>query len=225
VGDKMNKFSLILLSLILFSITINAQGSISIFAGYGQSSFDEDLFGDDSKIEQAGYVPVGLQGGFNINNLEFGSIFLGAEFNYAVLPFTFDMSGDIGSGDQTLAEIKINQMFIGALVKVKFGKGNANPFIRLGGGAYMGGGDIEYSDELKTYYSQFGQTLEDEEQDLKTAFGFNVGAGSDFKINPSTTIFTEFVYHMVDREPDEENAEAFTANNWAIQVGMIFGLN
>ena len=207
------------------SSSLFAQGSIGIFAGYGQSSFDEDLFGDDSKIEQAGYVPVGIQAGFNLNSVSFGSIFLGAEFNYAALPFTFDMNGDIGNGEESLAEIKINQTYIGALIKVKLGKGGLKPFVRLGGGAYMGGGEIEYSEEFKQYYLQFGQTLEDETYDLKTAFGFNAGAGVDFSLSSSSSFFSEFVYHIVDREPDEGDSESFSANNWAIQVGVNFGLN
>lgn len=219
------KLKHLLVSLFFISAaSVFGQFSLGVFTGYGQSSFDDDILGSDSKIEQAGYVPVGVQAGFNINTVSFGSIFVGAEFNYAVLPFTFDINGDIGNGDESLAEFKVNQMVIGALAKFKFGKGNIKPFVRLGGGAYMGGGDMEYSDKLKDYYQQFGQTLEDEEYDVKTAFGFNAGAGADFRLNPSTSFFAEFVYHIVDREPDEEGAESFSANNWAIQLGAQFGL-
>lgn len=221
----MKRFTLLFILLFLCAISINGQGSIAIFGGYGQSSFDEDLFGGDTKIEQAGYLPTGIQLGYNLSGMQFGTILVGAEFNYAVSPFTFDISGDLGSGEQTLAEIKINQMLIGALVKVKLGNSNFNPFIRLGGGAYMGGVDTEYTDELKNYYQQNGQSLEDEEEDLKTAFGFNVGAGADIQMGSSNTFFLEFVYHIVSREADVENAESFVANNWAAQVGVKFGLN
>jgi len=225
-GVNMKKIISIIIISLFFTISLYAQGSISIFAGYGQSSFQEDLFGDDSKIEQAGYVPVGIQAGYNLSNMTFGTIFLGAEFNYAVIPFTFELNDDIGNGQQKLADFKINQMVIGALVKVKFGKGNFNPFIRLGGGAYLGGADLEYTDELKALYQQqLNQTLEDEELDIKTAFGFNAGAGADFKMGTSTSFFVEFVYHMVSREPDEEDAESIDANNWAAHVGIQFGLN
>jgi Outer membrane protein beta-barrel domain len=221
----MKRIAVIIILTYLVTMTINAQTYISIFTGYGQSSFQEDLFGDDSKIEQAGYVPAGLQIGYDLANMEFGSIFLGAEVDYAVVPFTFELSEDIGNGEQNIADFKINQMVIGALVKVKFGKSNFNPFIRLGGGAYLGGADIEYTEEIKTLYQQqFNQTLEDEELDIKTAFGFNVGAGTDIKMGSSSKFFVEFVYHMVTREPDEDNSESIDANNWAAHVGIQFGL-
>jgi len=222
----MKRIATVIIVTLWFTISLQAQASIGVFAGYGQSSFEEDLFGDGSKLDQAGYIPIGIQIGYNLPNLDFGTIFLGAEVNYAVSPFTFEMKGDVGNGEQTLADFKINQTVIGALVKVKFGKSNINPFIRLGGGAYMGGAEIQYTDEIKSFYQQqTGETLADEETDVKTAFGFNVGAGADFKIGTSSAIFAEFVYHIVTREPDEANAESIDANNWAIQVGGQFGLN
>ncbi len=51
-------------------------------------------------------------------------------------------------------------------------------------------------------YNSTGQKLEDEEIDIKTAFGFNIGAGADFKIGSSSVLFAEFVYHIVSREVD-----------------------
>lgn len=215
-----------LITIILFSISSQAQVSIGIYTGYGQSSFDEDILGEGAKIEQAGYIPAGLQIGYNLPKMDFGTIYLGAEVDYAVVPFTFGMSDDIGNGPEKLADFKINQMIIGALVKIKFGQNSLKPFVRVGGGAYTGGADVEYTEKIKQLFEQqYNQTLEDEEIDTKTAFGFNIGAGADLKIGSSSVLFAEFVYHMVSREVDVEDSESFGANNWAAHVGIQFGLN
>lgn len=216
----------VLIFVFLLTISLQAQVSVGVYTGFGQSSFDDDSFGEGGDLEQAGYIPAGLQIGFNLPKMDFGTIYLGAEIDYAVVPFTFEMSDDIGNGNEKLADFKINQMVIGALVKVKFGSNNIKPFIRLGGGAYLGGADLEYTDEFKKLVlEEYDQSLEDEEIDFKSAFGFNIGGGADFQIGSSTAIFAEFVYHMVSREVDEEGAESFGANNWAAHVGLQFGLN
>lgn len=222
----MKKILAILIVTFLLTFSLNAQVTIGIYSGFGQSSFDDDSFGEGAKIEQAGYIPAGLQIGFNLPKMSFGTIYLGAEVDYAVVPFAFAMNGEIDNVEQKVAELKVNQMLIGALVKIKFGQNNLNPFIRLGGGAYTGGLDFEYEEKVKQLYLQgTGETLEDEEIELKSAFGFNIGAGADFKIGTSSVLFGEFVYHMVSREVDEKGAESFGANNWAAHVGFQFGLN
>ena len=222
----MKKIVSILIVTFLLTFSLNAQISIGVYSGFGQSSFDDDSFGEGSKIEQAGYIPAGLQIGYNLPKMSFGTIFLGAEVDYAVSPFTFAMNDIVDNVEQKVADFKINQMVIGALVKVKFGQNNILPYIRLGGGAYTGGADFEYTDKIKQLYLQgTGETLEDEEIELKSAFGFNIGAGADFKIGTSSALFGEFVYHMVSREADEKEAESFGANNWAAHVGFQFGLN
>jgi hypothetical protein len=93
----------------------------------------------------------------------------------------------------------------------------------LGAGAYMGKGEIEYTDALKNYYKDLGESIENEDQDFNTAFGFNFGGGLDYTINNSTIFYSEFVYHIVEREVDDEESESFSANNWAIQIGVQFG--
>ena len=52
-----------------------------------------------------------------------------------------------------------------------------------------------------------------------------MGGGTDIKIGNGSSLFLEFVYHIVSREADAENAESFDANNWAAQVGVQFGIN
>lgn len=222
----MKKILTLLVVMFLLTFSLEAQVSVGVYAGFGQSSFDDDSFGEGGSLEQAGYIPAGLQVGFNLPKMTFGTIYLGAEIDYALVPFTFEMSDDVGNGNEKLADFKINQMIIGALVKVKFGNNNIKPFIRLGGGAYTGGAEIEYTDEFKKLVlEEYEQSLEDEEIDFKSAFGFNIGAGADFQIGSTTAIFAEFVYHMVSREIDEEGAESFGANNWAAHVGLQFALN
>ncbi|MCW8848942.1 MAG: porin family protein [Melioribacteraceae bacterium] len=222
----MKKILAILITTVLFTISSQAQISVGIYSGFGQSSFDEDILGEGGKVEQAGYIPAGLQLLYKLPNMSFGAIYLGAEVDYAVVPFTFEMSDDIGNGPEKLADFKINQMVIGALVKVKFGQNNLRPFLRLGGGAYTGGADIEYTEKIKELFQQqYNSTLEDEEIDIKTAFGFNIGAGADLKIGSSNALFAEFVYHMVSREADGDDSESFSANNWAAHIGFQFGLN
>ncbi|MDX1702402.1 MAG: outer membrane beta-barrel protein, partial [Melioribacteraceae bacterium] len=194
--------------------------------GYGQSSFEEDLFDDETSFDQAGYLPVGLQAGYNLAVLPFGSLFIGAEINHAVSPFTFEVMGDVGNGQQRLLDVKINQTVIGGLVKLKFDAGVVVPFIRLGGGSYTGGSEVEYSNLLKSLVEQqTGEPLEDVETDIKSAFGFNFGAGMDYKVGSSNAVVFEFVYHMVEREADEDNSEPFKADNWAVLVGFQFGIN
>lgn len=222
----MKRVLIVLIVTVFLTISSQAQVTIGIYTGFGQSSFDEDLLGEGSKTEQAGYIPVGLQIGYNLSPMPFGTISVGVEINYAVVPFTFAMSDDIGNGIEELADFKINQMLVGGLVKIKFGQNNLKPFVRVGGGAYTGGADIEYSEKVKEFaQQQYGEILDDEEIDIKSAFGFNVGAGLDYKFSTSTLLFGEFVYHMVNREVDEKGAESFGANNWAAQIGIQFGLN
>ncbi len=204
-----------------FSI-ISAQPSLGVFVGYGLSSFDKELVGGVSLEETAGYLPIGAQVGYSLTGLSFGSLSFLAEFNYSAVPFTYETFGDLdGTGSETkTSEIKISQTFVGAVFKMKFGTGFFNPFIRLGGGAYLGSVKQEFTQEVKDYLQQYGQTIEDADIDFKTAFGFNIGAGTDIRIGKVTGLFGEFVYHVVSRELDMEGAQSQGANNWAVLVGF-----
>ena len=117
------------------------------------------------------------------------------------------MNEEIENIEQKVAKLKVNQMLIGALVKIKFGQNILNPFIRLGGGAYTGGFDIEYEEKIKQMVLQENEViLKDVEIDLKSAFEFNIGSGADFKLGSSSFLLTEFVYHMISREADVNGA-------------------
>lgn len=207
----MKKLGLIFLLLFLASGTAYSQ-SIGAFGGYGSSAFGDDV------DEESNYIPVGVQLLFGSSNFEFG-----VEVNYAVVPFTFSM-GDMG-------DMKINQLNYGALAKFKFGTSRGIwPYLRAGAGMYTGSLKFDFTDEI----NDFG--IEDVENDFKSAFGFNLGAGVEMNINRGGGLFAEFVYHVVERELDVEENELsggdltlgesskMTANNWAIHVGFRFSL-
>ena len=64
---------------------LNAQTfKLGLFTGYGSSAFEN--FDDN-----AGTIPAGLQALLSLDKLKFGSIDLGAEFSYSVVPFTFEL--------------------------------------------------------------------------------------------------------------------------------------
>ncbi len=198
----------------------SAQPSLGVFLGYGVSSFDKELVSGVDLGDAAGYLPVGVQVGYSLTGLSFGSLSFLGEFNYSAVPFTYETFGDIGNGEIKTSEIMVSQTFIGAVFKMKFGTSFFNPFIRLGGGAYLGSVNQEFTQDVKDYLEQFGATIEDADIDFKTAFGFNIGAGTDIRIGQVTGLFGEFVYHIVSRELDIDGAESNSANNWAILVGF-----
>ncbi|MBL1215761.1 MAG: outer membrane beta-barrel protein [Ignavibacteriae bacterium] len=213
---KKNNLITAALVLVVFAFSsINGQSfKLGLFSGYGSSSFEN--FDDN-----AGTIPAGVQALLSLDKMKFGSIDLGAEFGYSVVPFTFEVQEQV---NQQIFKYdwKIKQMIIAALVKVKFlKKSSVHPFIRLGAGLYSGGSTYEFPDDVKQFAQQNNITL-NEELDIESAFGFNAGAGTDIQISKTAAIFAEFVYHIVSRKP-EGAPEANGANNWAVQVGVLFG--
>ena len=77
----------IIICLFISASLLSGQTRISIYAGYGFSQFDDDIFASD-QIDQTGYLPAGA-------SIEFGRDMytFGIEGNYSVLPFTFDLRG------------------------------------------------------------------------------------------------------------------------------------
>jgi opacity protein-like surface antigen len=209
----MKKLSLILLVFFFISGVAYSQ-SIGAFVGYGSSAFGDDFFGEDVESSQANYIPLGAQLLFGNN----GAFEFGGEINYAIIPFTFETDG--------WGETKLNQLYFGALAKFKIGSGYGPglvPYLRAGAGLYTGSADVDFTDE----WNDLG--LEDLEMDMKSAFGFNIGAGAEMNLNRGGGLFAEFVYHIVEREFDVddtemEDNEPFGANNWAIHVGFRFKL-
>lgn len=197
----MKKFIPILTVLFVLTGSLYSQ-SIGIFLGYGSSVFGDD-FADN--IEQSNYIPVGAFVMFGTGS----SFEIGAEINFAVTPFTFESQ---------FGDLKLNQLYYGALAKFKFGHGGILPYVRGGAGLYTGTMEMDYSDEFNS------NGVEDLEFDMKKAFGFNIGGGVDIKLNRNVGLYSEFVYHIVNREFDTDETESFDANNWAVHIGFIFSL-
>ena len=204
---------------VIFQTVMFAQPSLGVYVGYGASSFDDNLIGLKTS-SSAGYLPVGAQVGYSLTGLPFGSLGFFAEFDYSAVPFSFEVFENIEGTNIKTSDVKISQTFIGAVIKLKFGVGFFNPFIRVGGGAYLGSLKQEFTDDAINYVQQQGQTLENGDFNFKSAFGFNIGAGTDIRVGKVTGLFGEFVYHIVSRELDVQGASSASANNWAAHVGI-----
>lgn len=213
----MKKVALFLIIFFPFLFTSQAQTSLSLYSGLGRSSFDENLFGSGTKISQAEYVPVGAQLTFNVLMLS-----LGAEFNYAAVPYTFDLNFDVNGQNTKVADLKIHQMFIGAVAKVKLLPGPIVPYARAGLGLISGNADINYTSQIKQLAQQNGQTINDTTLSIKNALGINLGAGIEINFSESGGLFGEIVYYFIQREQDIKGAQSFQANNYALQVGWQF---
>jgi opacity protein-like surface antigen len=198
---------LVILFTLLLSGNIFSQ-SIGGFIGYGGSTFGDKFFGEEAEDEnQAKYIPLGAHILFGTG----GNFEIGAEINYAVVPFVF--------GVNDLGDLEVEQLYYGALAKFKIGSGGGIwPYVRGGAGLYTGSMNIKFSEEAKE------SGAEDKSVDFKSAFGFNVGGGAELDFSSNNGIFAELVYHIVNRELDVDESESFKASNWAIQVGFHFGL-
>ena len=201
---SMKKLLIMCLALGLVAGSASAQMKLAGFVGYGMSAFDTDEFQVE---DQAGYIPLGIQGLYEVSP----GISVGAEINLAVVPFTWEIEFE---GFGKVGETKVKQTIIGALAKYEIGQGNMRPHIRGGIGMYTGGSEFVAED---------GSGLGDSDTDYKSAIGFNFGGGITADWGMDKFWLAEFVYHIVSREPDFEDAESFGANNWAIQLGA--GMN
>lgn len=191
----MNKLFITLLALAVAAAGASAQTTLLGFAGYGQSAFED-------QEDAAGYIPVGAQ----IMVAMSQGLAVGAEFNYAVVPFTWEYEYN----GTKLGETKIGQMIFGGLARYEVGQGSLRPHLRGGAGLYMGKAEFE---------AESGSGLPNSEVDYKNAIGFNVGGGITSDFGESKIWLLEFVYHIVSREADVADSESFGANNWAIHLG------
>lgn len=198
----MRKLSFLFLFIFITSI-YGQSSSLGIYAGYGMSAFSDDFFFDLVENEQAGYIPIGAQITIGKGTFQFG-----AEASYSIVPFTWEVEE---SGEK-VGEIKVTQLFAGAFARANIKMKNEKllPYVKAGGGAYMGKIIAEPVDG------------EEVDHDFKTAFGFYGALGIDFKLNPTSAIFVEIPFHVVSREPDIEGVEfdAEGANNYAVLVGF-----
>jgi opacity protein-like surface antigen len=126
----------------------------------------------------------------------------GAEYSTTVSPFEFE-SEFLG---QKVTSKFSNSMF-GVYGKFNISVPAFTPYIRAGAGYYSGSVEVEVG-------GQSGTT------DFKNTLGFNVGAG----IETFTGFYAEFVYHLVSKELDVEDAASAGANYWGLRAGYLFSL-
>lgn len=194
---------------------------LGIFTGLGFSNFSgEELYGGAYKLSQSGYLPVGGQALLGIFPVE-----VGAEAGYALAPFRFEREDD--ASGELLWEDQLDQLYIGALLRVNFLKGPAKLFLRGGAGYFMGDFTRSYSQSYKTRLAnQLGIRLQDQEISLDSSPGFNLGAGFGFRGG-----YVEFVYHFVDRKREvalpgtngqmQTETLGIDGSNGAAQVGLL----
>jgi opacity protein-like surface antigen len=213
-------FTAFLVSIVVF--TSSAQFSLSVYSGAGRSSFDKDIFNDPSlptvKFSQSSYVPLGAQLNFNLPFI----LSVGAEVNYAIVPYSFDINYPINGQDTKVAELKAHQLFLGVVAKARLLPGPIVPYARVGAGLISGDIDIHWTDQIKQYLGPYGVALKDSTINIKEAVGVNIGAGVEINFSESGGLFGEIVYYFIQREEDIKNAQSFQANNYGIQVGWQF---
>jgi hypothetical protein len=226
---KKNLFIAVLISFMF--ITVNAQVVLSIYSGVGRSSFDKNMIKDiinnpitdlaDFSLSQAQYVPIGAQLTYSLPFL----LTFGADVNYAVVPFTFDVSTNLLGPDMKISELKVHQLMAGLFVKARLLPGPIVPYAKVGAGLISGNLDINWTDQFKQLASQYGVVLNDSTINIKYAVGVNLGAGLEINFGESGGLFGEIVYYFVQREKDIKNAQSFQANSYAILVGWQFKFN
>ncbi len=197
----------ILLVLFLVSFSVS-QAQISVFAGYGQSQFGKDFYGEGIDFDEASYIPVGAAYQFGV-----GLFKLGVEVNYSAVPFTYSIEY-LGV---EAAELTISQLAFGAFLKYRFSMLKVIvPYVRGGGEYVTGKAKFEWK-------GQYAGMEENFEEDYKGAFGFNLGGGVEFNLGV-VGIYGEFLYHFVERELDVDAAEKDSYNNYAFHLGLFFGM-
>lgn len=222
----MKKIILFSLLTFLFCFIQSAFGQmkIGIYSGYGLSAFESQSSGAET-------LPLGIQAYYSLENVSFANFNFGLDFNYSVVPFSFDIQANDGSKIFSRSQ---KQLHVGALIKIKFLKKSMfNPFLRLGIGLYSGGHTLEYPAAIEQEAQQKQVSLPSE-LEISSGFGFNFGAGLDYKLTSTIGLFTEFVYHIVSRELNEAPLNVFEGlnlgksslgfNNWAMLVGFQTGL-
>lgn len=181
-----------------------SMAKIGVFSGFGQSAFEDQ--------DAAGYIPVGLQGLYQVAP----GLFVGAEINISAVKFAWEFEADADGQTVKVGDQTVSQNVFGALAKYEFGQSSIKPLLRAGFGMYMGSGtqDPEPGHEL---------WLDEYDESFKRALGFNVGGGATGCLGGTMYWLGEFVYHIVSRELDVEDAESGGTNNWAVQAGIGVG--
>ncbi len=198
----MKVLSLSILSILLIS-TFGMAQSIGVFGGLTGSSFEKNpMF--ESGVEASSGFEVGAAFVFDALPI----IEAGVEYTTSVSPF------EIKTKYQTTEFTQKNsQSMFGAFVKFNISVPVVTPYIRAGAGYYSGSSETDLQP----------QSVKDAaglDTDYKSTLGFNIGAGIDTFIG----LNAEFVYHLVSKELDVEDAKSLSANYWGLRVGYYFSL-
>lgn len=197
----MKKFAFILLSILLISSFGMAQ-SIGIFGGLTGSSFEDNPV-YDSGVDASTGIEAGAAFVFDALPV----IEAGVEYTTSLSPF--EMKTEFQGTEFTQ---KNSQSMFGAFVRFSFSVPVVTPYLRAGAGYYSG--------KSETNLPAATKDLAGLDADYKSTLGFNVGAGVDTFIG----INAEFVYHIVSKELDAQDAKSLSANYWALRVGYYFSL-
>jgi len=190
---KATKLLMVLLVLCMVSGAF-AQMNLSVVAGYAMSAFED-------QESAAGTIPVGIRVAKPMNP----KVQVGVEVLYPIGGFTFEEKYEY-FGYSTTVETTINQMLIGAFGKMVLGEGDLAPFAKAGVGMYMGNGKWEAEGD-------------EEDFDIDSGFGFNVGGGVNL---PNKPLYVEFNYHIVSRKVEGAD-DSQGANFWNIVLGYNIG--
>lgn len=153
----------------------------------------------EDQDEAASAFELGANYGFPVAD----NFVAGPEFSILVSPFEFE-SEVLG----TTYTSKFTQTIIGAFGKYIIDAKGFTPYVKAAVGYYMGKLEAEGGGGSG-------------EEDFKGAIGFSVGGG----VQSEMGLYGEFVYRIVSRELDVDNAESFGANNWGIIVGYSIPVN
>lgn len=196
---------------------------VGLTAGLGFSNFrGYEFTAGKYNFTRSGLFPIGAQVLLGVSLIE-----IGAEFSYAIYPFTFNRE----EADGTVFWVdELAQMQLGGVLRLHILKGPAKAFLRGGLGYYIGDFSRTYDPAIRTSVTnETGAILQDQDIDLDNSPGFNIGGGFGYR-----GAFIEFVYHFVDRErtlllPNasgqlQETKLGINADNGLVQVGILLTL-
>lgn len=197
-----------ILMLLVSALAVHAQSSVGGYIGFGRSAFSFEDFTIDPDA-QAGYVPIGVQITLGDGMLQFG-----AEASYSAVPFKFEYE----ESGRKVGDISVTQLFLGGFLRINIGNEAIQPYVKAGGGAYMG--KLKWEPE-----KAFEAMAPEDEMDFKTAFGFYGSVGIDIKLGKTLAIFGEIPFHIVSRKldiegVDDDDIDPITANNYALIAGV-----
>lgn len=189
----------ILIFALLLTLPVAAQVSLNVFTGYSVSAFED-------QEEAASAIPLGVAVGYKV----MPQLEVGGEVNFALPGYAFEST--IYDIDFTTT---FHQNLFGIYGRYYVPLQSVRPFVKAGVGLYAGNITME---------GEYGGQKMDEEIELDSAIGFNVGAGVMLRQG----FYGEFNYTIVNRSSAEDSEEgiddSFGANTWAIQVGYRFKL-